>query len=592
MVVLFIVKSARRLALAGLLLWTALAGGARVQAQDQIARPSLVDAAQANPLLQLQQRALEASLQSGLLALEGAVDPTVYVVGPGDQFSIAIGGLLPIREITPVSADGDLVLPEAGSIPAAGRTLDEVQREALAALKVRFAKVTLEVNLVQPRQFYIHLSGAVPRPGRYLMIPVSRVSEALELAYAAKAFDLQYLQATAQIPANVEKPPPVIPSATSERPELNTDFRPALRNIRLTRRDGAEQVIDLIHYFTTGDTAHNPYLLDGDVVTVPTYHIRRDAVTVSGEVAYPGTFDHRPGDTVLDLLTLATGPGGLSAVGQMRLTRTHPDGRTEIMPLDAQAIVSGRREAPAVQRGDHLSVLPEEIAQASVQGRIVYPGTYRIENGKTTLRELVELAGGLKPDANLRAAFLERRKSLDFRESGRTSDLDFFSRAYARSFATQQASRVIVDIEAALQSDGEDIVLYDEDRVVFPRNEGTVFVMGNVPQPGYVEYVEGQPARYYIDRAGGPGPESETIYVFEDGTGQIRIGPNSVVRSGDTVFIDRKAVAESPQIASLLLADRQARRQSRIQTTQVIIAGLTAITSIITAFVAVRSIGD
>ena len=238
MVALFSVKRActRGLALTALLLWTALAGGVLVQAQNPISRPSLFDASQANPLLQLRQRSLESALQSGSVALEGAVDPTEYVVGPGDQFSVSIGGIVPTVEISPISAEGNLVLPEAGSIPAAGRTLDAVRRDALAALQEHYNNVALEVTLVQPRQFYIHLSGAVPEPGRYLMVPVSRVSEALELAY-----EFSYAAQTSGNPARTTT---ALPSATSERPELNTDFRPALRNIRLKRHDGTELVID------------------------------------------------------------------------------------------------------------------------------------------------------------------------------------------------------------------------------------------------------------------------------------------------------------------------------------------------------------
>ena len=580
MVALFFSKraSASCLTLAVLLAWTALDSGALVQAQNRVGRPGLLDPTQANPLLQLQRRAMEASLQNGLLALEGAVDPAEYILGPGDLFSVDIGGLVPVNQAVPVSVSGNLVLPEAGIIAAAGRTLEAVRQEAVAALQQRYQNVPVDVSLVQPRMFYVHISGAVPEPGRYLMLPVSRVDDVVQQAYASRIVERPDPQA--------EGLPRIVTSATSERPAINVDFRPALRNIVVTRRDGSRQTIDLIHYYTTGETKDNPYLRDGDVVTVPSYHIRRDAVRVSGEVAYPGLYDVRPDDTVLDLLTLAAGTAGLDALGEVRLTRTHPDGRNEVMTLDAQAVITGRETPMALQPGDHLNALPREIAMAGIQGRVVYPGTYRIENGRTTLRELVEMAGGLKPDANLRAAFLERRKSLDFRESGRVSNLDFFSRVYAASFAAQKESRVIVDIEAALQPDGEDIVLYDDDRVVFPRDEGTVFVMGNVPQPGYVEYVAGQPAQYYINQAGGPGPKSQTIYVFEDGTGEVRIGAESLVRSGDTVFIDRKDLAEEPQIAQLLLADRQARRQTRIQTTQVIIAGVSAITSVITVFIA------
>lgn len=570
-------------AVALLFVWIALSGNVSLSAQNRVGRPGLLDPISANPLLQLQQRTLESMLQNGLVALEGAVDPAEYRVGPGDQFSYTIGGSIPIQGMTAISIDGNLVLPEVGSIPAAGRTLETVTRDALAALQVRFRNVPVEVSLVQSRLFYVHISGAVPEPGRYLMLPISRVDDVLQQAYASRAIERPDPQA--------EGMPRIITSATSERPALQKDFRPALRNVQITHRDGTQQQIDLIRYYTTGNTEDNPYLLDGDVVMVPSYHVRRDAVLVAGEVAFPGVFDARPDDTVLDLLTLAAGPAGLPALGQVRLTRTRADGTTTVTTLDVQALLNGAAENAPVLPGDHLNILPREIAMASIQGRVNYPGTFRIQNGETTLRELVEMAGGLKPDANLRAAFLERRKSLDFRESGRASDLDFFSRTYVQSFVQQQDSRVIVDIAAALQADGgEDIVLYDDDRAVFPRDEGTVFVMGNVPQSGYVEYAAGQPARYYIDRAGGKGPDSQTVYVFEDGTGQIRVGEDSPVRSGDTVFVDREAVAESPQIAQLLLQDQMSRRQSRILTTQTVIAGLSAITGIITAFVAVRSI--
>ena len=568
------------LALACLMLWTGLSGSLPLLAQNRMGG-RFNDPTRVNPIQQWQFRASEAELL-GLIALEGAIDAEAYIVGPGDIFSITTGGEFPIVVAVAVSADGHLVLPEAGRIPAGGRSLAEVQTEAFAALQQRYRNVQVEVSLTMPRQFYVHITGAVPEPGRFLTQPMARVDDAIQQAFAAEL--------RVRTDPSGETSPRLVGSATGQRPGINIDFRPALRNVVVTHRDGSRQTIDLLRYYTTGDTKDNPYLLDGDVVMVPSYHVRRDAVRVSGEVAYAGVFDVRPDDTVLDLLTLAAGPSGLAALGEVRLSRTLDDGATEIQTLDAQAIITGRAESLPIQAGDHLNVLPQEIALAAIQGRVQYPGTYTIENGKTTLRELVDLAGGLRPDANLRAAFLERRKSLDFRESGRASDLDFFSRVYASSFINKVAQRVIVDIEAALQPGGEDIVLYDEDRVVFPRDEGTVFVMGNVPRPGYVEYLMGQTARYYVDKAGGKGPEAKSVYIFEDGTGQLRVGEGLVVRSGDTVYVDREDIAESPEIAQLLLNDRNLRRQTRISTTQVIISGLTALTSVITAFVAVRSI--
>ncbi len=48
-----------------------------------------------------------------MLALEGAIDEATYILGPGDQLSLIIGGAVPIQVAVPISADGYLILAEA-----------------------------------------------------------------------------------------------------------------------------------------------------------------------------------------------------------------------------------------------------------------------------------------------------------------------------------------------------------------------------------------------------------------------------------------------------------------------------------------------
>ena len=540
----------------------------------------LGDPTQQNPIQQWQQRAAESEL-FGLIALEGALDADAYAVGPGDVFSISIGGPVPLVVSLPVSADGTLMLPEAGGVPAGGRTLTEVQTAATAALQQRFRNVPVEVTLSLPRQFYIHVTGAVPEPGRFLMMPVARVDDALQQAFAAEL--------RLRPDPTAEGAPRVVGSATGQRPAANDAFRPSLRTVRVTHRDGTETSLDLIRYYTTGETAHNPYLRDGDVITVPAYHVDRDVVRVSGDVTYPGKYAFRPGDTALDLLLIAAGPGTLDDLGQVRLTRRASGGGVaENRLLD----VGDLDHAPPLrlQPGDHLNVLPRTVAEAQINGMVEYPGTYPIADGETTLRELVEMAGGLQDDAALDAAFLERRTSMAFKEDGRQSDLDLFSRAFLQSRIHE--NRIVADIGAVLRGEAEDLVLTDRDRVVIPRDEGQVFVTGNVVRPGYVAFAPGQPARYYLERAGGKVALSKGVYVFEDGTGAMRTGEGAPVGSGDTIFVDRVDLAEpdQPELAQLLISERASRRQARILTTQNIITGVSAITGIITAYVALRNI--
>ena len=547
---------------------------AEVWAQNTSPSGGLPGIESINPMQQLRQR-----MQAGgaSLALEGAVDADAYIVGPGDQFAVSVGGAIPVQMTEQVGADGMLIIPDLGAIDVSGRSLADVRRSVEERLQAVNRNVPVAVRLASPRQFFVHVSGAVPRPGRYLAFPVARVSDVLEDAYNS-------MQGLFNPNVRNEQDGALL-SVSSERPQLREGFRASFRNVTLTRRDGSTESLDLYRYFATGDTEHNPYVLDGDVITVEAYHVAREAVRVAGDVAYEGMYPYRPGDTVIDVLRLSMDPARLQEIEEVRVVRRGSEGNAESFVLNVREVLAGTRPDAPLMPADRITVLTEETAVAYVNGWVEHPGPYPIQAGETTLRQLVEMAGGLRPDANVGAAFMTRGESAYFKGDGRTSDLDFFSRAYLRQ--SQQANRVVADVAAALRSPADDIVLYNGDRVVFPPDEGTVFVTGNVAQPGYVPYVPGQNAQYYIDLAGGQGADSRGVYVFEQNTGETLMGSNVPVVSGTTIFVDRRPVAESPEMASLLLSDQASRRQARIATTQTIITGISAITSIITAYVAI-----
>ena len=559
-----------------LLLLVSLSTGAEVWAQGTPSAGGLSGLEALNPMQQLRQR-----MQTGgaSLALEGAVDANAYIVGPGDQFAISVGGAIPVQMTEQVGADGMLIVPDLGAIDLAGMTLADARRIVESRLQTINRNVPVAVRLASPRQFFVHVSGAVPRPGRYLAFPVARVSDVLEDAYNS----MQGLF-NPNARAGSEQDGALL-SVSSERPRLAEGYRASFRSVTLTRRDGSTESIDLYRYFATGDTGHNPYVLDGDVITVDAYHVAREAVRVAGDVAYEGMYPYRPGDTVVDVLRLSVDPSRLQEIEEVRVVRRGSGGNAESFTLNVQEVLSGARADAPLQPADRISLLTEDSAIVYVNGWVEHPGPYPIRAGETTLRQVVEMAGGLRPDANVEAAFMTRGESSYFKGDGRTSDLDFFSRAYLHQ--SQQANRFVADVAAALRSEANDVVLYNGDRIVFPPDEGTVFVTGNVAQPGYVPYVPGQNAQYYIDLAGGIGAESRGVYVFEQNTGETLMGPNVPVVSGTTIFVDRRPIAESPEMASLLLSDQASRRQARIATTQTIITGISAITSIITAYVAI-----
>lgn len=535
----------------------------------------------------------------GMIPLEGTVDADQYIVGPGDLFEISVGGPQPLMAPTAVSADGFLILPEAAAVQVGGYSLREARSRAKDALQESFRNVRVEIALAQPRRFYVHVSGAVPFPGRYLATPVGRVAGVLSLAYAD----------------------------TTRAPTGNMRFRPALRNVLLTHTDGTRETVDLLRYHATGSTEHNPYLRDGDVVSVPAFDPDYGSVFISGDVAFPGIYDHRPDDTLADLLALATGQEAPGSAQRVRLARVLEDGSAEAQIYDTAALRNGEN-IPVLAR-DQLHVLVEDRARgaAEIDGWVQYPGAYPILSGETTLQDLVALAGGLRPEALARAAHLKRSAlpipepgyetrfgalaglpdpipadTLALLQSTRLADMDFFGNAYLKHDLRMQSS-VPIDLTAALGEGAAPVLLQDGDKVYVPRDNNQVFVFGQVNRPGYLPHRPGMSTEEYLRAASGPGENAGSSYVIKAGTNRFVAASEATVESGDRIFVNRRTMLADTEGLQQLLNDgerlgldderldleyERMSLEKRSFTVQTILATVGTITGFITTYLLIQ----
>jgi protein involved in polysaccharide export with SLBB domain len=495
-------------------------------------------------------------LPSDVVALEGPIDPATYVVGVGDVFGISIGGALPVQVAIPVSADGGLVVPDVGRIPAAGRTLEAVTAQVRTALRRSYRNVVTEVALAQPAPFLVHVGGAVPIPGRHPLPPMARTENAISAALGGIS--------------------PLDAFATG----AGLDARPALRSILLTRADGAVETVDLHAYYLTGDPAFNPILRGGDRLTVPAFD-RARAVAVEGAVPFAGPFDLRPGDTAADLLRLAAGPAGVERIGLVQLARLTPEGGTRVFPLSPEAAADPAASV-LLQPRDRIVVAPTERLRGAVQveGEVAFPGGYPIESGRTTLAELLELAGGLTDEALPRAIFVERqgRESSDEAAPALTADRTSVlqeeinraaetAEAVGRSglpysgrqfLATERARapRLVIDLSDGAEAAGG-VLLRDGDLVVVPEDPGGIRVAGQVVRPGLLPFAPGADAAYYVEQAGGLADGARAVYVQDAASGALRPAENATVLQGDLVFVDRRPVGDSRSDQQLLIQQEQ-----------------------------------
>ena len=533
-----------------------------------------------SPAVVVAPRSAEAG--TGRLALEGALDADAYIVGPGDVFTVAIGGSVPRQVPATVSADGRLVVPEAGSFAAAGRTLARVRADVVGALRQRYQNVTADVSLSAPREFYIHVSGHVPQPGRHLVPAIARVEDAIVEASGTEIYTL----------------------ARYTEPVERTGTRwPALRSIAVAHRAGADETVDLMRYFATGDLAANPYLRDGDAITVPAFDPLVEGVVVGGAVDRPGTYDVRSGDTAADLLLVTSGPDASARVARVRRVRPSASGAA-----DVREVPYGEARSLDVRPRDQLYAVPAdpEADRAEVAGAVRFPGLYPVTSGRTTVQELVAMAGGLRDDALLRGTRLERTPRLpapatppevatpeaDAAAVAETVpdvpiDADLLGGLFGRQFyarQTQRAPRVSLDPEAAV-SGAAPVRLRGGDVLTIPFDTGLVRVYGRVLRGGYVPFVPGATAARYVEQAGGVSASAAKVYVVNAATEQLVEGAETPVRPGDAVFVNSLPAPETAAFAQLALQERQDaredardRRQARYQiaTTVLTLAGTIA----------------
>jgi polysaccharide export outer membrane protein len=557
----------------------------RAQISGEMAA-ELLESAQTNPLLLLRQRLSQAALANTALPLEGMVDDNEYLVGPGDAFSIIINGQDVSGAPVLVGADGYLTLPDAGLVRVGGLTLAEARSRSVEALNAYYEDAQADISLTQSRQFYVHVTGAVPVPGRFLALPVSRVSNVLELAFAD----------------------------TTSLASTNREFQPSLRNVEVRHTNGTSSRIDLVRYLTAGDTSSNPYLQDGDIVHVPSFNPEYRSVSIGGRVPFPGMYEFRDGDTLRDLLAMAgglTADGGVEQVVLTRLNGAVPETRSmDLARFDEEADV-------ALQPLDVVSVIEEQEKRGLVRldGRVVRPGSYPIIDGVTTLQDLLSAAGGLREDALPRGAYLERRslpdpstqatpdRNTSVRQAARQmarvdtaavfqrlrlTDLDFMSRSYfARELSFQH--RVSIDLPAVLDGRSDPIVLRSGDRLFVPRDEQSVYVLGQVLQPGYITLRPGQTAAYYLERAGGRSAVAGQTIIINPATGAVSEDLTRELQSGDLIFVDSKInVAGDPELERLNIERDRSRSNARIQTMQALIQGVGTLASLITLIITIR----
>lgn len=467
-------------------------------------------------------------------ALEGTVDPTQYLLGPGDELLLTIIG----REFTSmnllVMSEGDVLLPNTGHILMAGKTLAQAESLVVKTLTPLYREATFNLALSKMRRFRVYLAGWVERHDAMLATPVDRVSTMIERA-----------------------------GGFTKKTVANPLMSAYIRRIPVHHRDNTTTFVDLYPYYFYGDLSCNPYVRDGDVIYV-TVSSPSNMVSIYGEVGWPGDFQYGERDSLSTLIDLAQGFLPSAYLDSIEVSRFNADGtsseRFYVNGTGIASVVSGGRASAgasnfALQRGDQVFVREKPKWHLSrtivLAGELKYPGRYPIRKDSARLTEVISRAGGFTDEAAIEDAEIIRKSGTAMidREFERLlkmipSEMTKEEYEYFKAKSRERPGVMVVDFKRLfVQKDlSEDIFLREDDSIYVPAARNYVSIIGRVNTPGRILFDPSMKFDGYIVKAGGYGfrADESGARIIKTRTGEMfdpRKTSKYTLEPGDTIFI-------------------------------------------------------
>ncbi len=364
------------------------------------------------------------------------------------------------------------------------------------------------------------------------------------------------------------------------------------------REDLTREVISVNLKSLLDGSVEDISLQRNDSLHVSSIHDIKDfgTITIEGEVTSPGVFPFVDNMTVEDIIIEAGGLLESASTVKIDVSRRiknsasmeQPDSVGQIFTLtmkDGYA-VDGSKDF-VLQPYDKVIVRrsPGYFEQTSitVQGEVLFPGSYVLTHKSERLSDLVKKAGGVSRWAYLKGARLERKMNDDELKRAK-STLDFLDSAKdsidTDKLIMTNTYYVGIDLSAALENPGTDadLVLREGDLLHVPEYVNVVKISGNVMYPNTVTYNNNFKVKDYVEMAGGYGyhsKKSRAYIIYMNGTvKKARKLSRKVVEPGCEIVVPLKRKKEGNLAEFLSVATASSSLATMIAATGGLITSL------------------
>ena len=470
--------------------------------------------------------------------------PPSYRLGSGDEIIISLWGETQLRSSYTIGRDGMIYIERVGKISLADKSINQAKtylekqfQKVYETLKGSRPSTFMDVSLGQLKSINVTFVGEVKLPGIHPVHPFSTVLTSL-------------IQAG------------------------GVDTTGSLRNIQIIRGDDDPEEVDLYAFLLSGETGKaNMRLQDNDVIFIPP---RSSSIEIDGAIKRPGIYESLPNESVADLVDYAGGLKA-KAHHKMVIFRFDPELETSDSQNPSNALYTHRDKAGEISIQDVHRIMaysaPDYTKSIYIYGQVKNPGEYGFEKGMDVL-SLIKLAGGMFDDTYYQTIYVKRAEIIrrnpesnfpkiipinlaELKQGNKTQNIELHnwdimlvrknqnftvskqvqitgevkipgvyslrrpqeSLADLLSRAGGYTAKAFVDgvklyrdsIQVAI--DNFNLSLMGGDSVSVPEHPGVVQVMGEVYNPGYVQYNRGRGLNNYIEAAGGFTLEARKKYI-------------------------------------------------------------------------------
>ena len=347
-----------------------------------------------------------------------------------------------------ISPDGNIMVQDLGPVYLNGKTVQEADEyikkvfsQIYSGLDGDDSNSSIKLSLGQNRSVLVNVMGDVENPGTYQVSSFATVFNAIYMAGGVN--DLG-----------------------------------SLRDIRLYHENEEVAKIDMYDYIRNGKVQDDIRLNDNDVVIVSPHSL---LVNIDGRVRRPMLYEMTQEESLADLIDYA---GGLESDAYKKDVRVIRMGE-----FQRQIFTVTKEQQSAFKLVDGDSVYVDSIQvsfanMAEVRGAVFRPGQFQIDGDITTVKSLIEAAGGLKEDA-------------------------FPSRALlSRTNPDKTLTNLAIDIKGLMEGSAQDETLRNHDVLFIPSlfdvgEIKTFSVYGEVLFPGDYRYADNTSIEDLILQAGG-----------------------------------------------------------------------------------------